>query len=376
MRNLLKRNEFIFILIVGVWMLNSCDTLNSEQQLNPLKNDQAKEIFTLPEHPVVINLLNSVGLKEQARVSIVELAQHGNTSTLRNGSLLYTPLPGFVGEDAVGYEIVTASGSASNFVVKINVSNDEAGFPCEAGVLPDIIFLDEFFQNNELLIIDVIANDIFCSSCSFCVNADPSSITIVSEPMMGKARVENNHIVYQPLFSIDNFFFDVFVYKVAKAGYPNTVGYASVLIGYFNEGKGEWGEWDDPDNPFLCSGKPKANQNDIQLHVDPEEPIPAYINVLGNDYFCPQGLNWNSLKIVIEPEKGKASFDKKGGVVYTPNTNSIGTDIFIYEFCHTNGDCTQGKVLLNLISFNANQEGSGSASGDCDDASITVFITN
>lgn len=95
------------------------------------------------------------------------------------------------------------------------------------------------------------------------------------------------------------------------------------------------------------------------------------INVTANDKTCSM-IGENSLRIEIQPTNGKAEIiDRK--VVYTPNPNFIGEDVFFYRIGINNNknpvapvevsvseskDCTSGMTddIINVLSYTPNTD--------------------
>jgi len=87
---------------------------------------------------------------------------------------------------------------------------------------------------------------------------------------------------------------------------------------------------------------------------------PIVIEVLHND--TPHGTTPH---ITNAPANGTAVMNLDNTVTYTPNTNFVGTDTFVYELCNIDGVCvtatvtirvTNGLTIYNAININGNSQ--------------------
>ena len=88
---------------------------------------------------------------------------------------------------------------------------------------------------------------------------------------------------------------------------------------------------------------------------------PIVIDVLHND--TPHGTVTPHITTI--PTKGTAVVNHDNTVTYTPNTNFVGIDTFVYEICNTDGVCvsatvtvkvTNGLTIYNAISISGNSQ--------------------
>ena len=72
------------------------------------------------------------------------------------------------------------------------------------------------------------------------------------------------------------------------------------------------------------------------------------IDVLANDTFCEEEMNWSSIKIVQQPLMGTVDLNMadSGVICYTAGQSFTDDDLFVYEFCTLNGDCYQANVTI------------------------------
>ena len=88
---------------------------------------------------------------------------------------------------------------------------------------------------------------------------------------------------------------------------------------------------------------------------------PIVIDVLHND--SPHGTVTPHITTI--PTNGTAVVNHDNTVTYTPNTNFVGIDTFVYEICNTDGVCvsatvtvkvTNGLTIYNAININGNSQ--------------------
>ena len=87
---------------------------------------------------------------------------------------------------------------------------------------------------------------------------------------------------------------------------------------------------------------------------------PIVIDVLRND--TPHGITPH---VTTTPANGTAVVNLDNTVTYTPNTNFVGTDTFLYELCNIDGVCvtatvtirvTSGLIIYNAVNINGNPQ--------------------
>ncbi|MEO1654100.1 MAG: Ig-like domain-containing protein [Bacteroidota bacterium] len=320
-----------FILLVGI--IVSCDQL--QQDVVPTDPvDPDFEVKTLPESPLVVNLLerHSVGATTTFNLKSAT-TNKGRAEFVDKGLVLYTPNAGEnSGTDEIDYE-VCADGNCQDFAIGVTFTTDSTDVPCEQGVRPDFITI--FCPApEENIFIDVLANDYFCDQA-----ADPQTLALISEPIYGTARVEDGQVIYNqsPVDSVNILPFpwvDVLVYRVAQTGDPSNVGYAAVVITIL------------PDVP-ICTDI--AAQDDF-VTVNQDED--SFIDVLQNDILCIDQLE--TIIIDNQPTNGvaevlQASIDFLPSIKYTPNAGYVGSDQLTYTVRNFDGLTATATVYLEVI---------------------------
>lgn len=80
------------------------------------------------------------------------------------------------------------------------------------------------------------------------------------------------------------------------------------------------------------------------FRTNPDTPLT--MNVLANDRFCQGAADSSSLKIGTNPEHGKITIRSNRQLVYTPDPDYEGQDVFTYRICNTNNRCSEAPVRI------------------------------
>jgi len=90
---------------------------------------------------------------------------------------------------------------------------------------------------------------------------------------------------------------------------------------------------------------PVAN-DDLATTVEGQ---PVEINVIHDDHDVDDNLDPSSVSIVDSPANGTATPNTDGTVVYTPSDGFIGTDVFTYKVCDTEGLCSEVSAEVSVL---------------------------
>ena len=240
-----------------------------------------------------------------------------------DGSYTYIPTPTFIGLDSFTYVICDdgiPGPLCDTATVYINVipeptdSNDAPIANNDAGVT----------LVNTPLTGDVSNND-------FDPDNDPLTFILLDPTDNGVVTLlPNGTYIYTP--DTNYVGTDQFTYVVCDpAGLCDT---ATVFIDVLPDSNGT----DDNDAPIAV---------DDAVITDVNTPVGG--NVLPND-FDPNGdsLIVNTTPIV-DPTNGTVTIDPLGNFVYTPDSNFVGTDQFVYEVCDTAGLCVTATVYVTVV---------------------------
>ena len=273
-------------------------------------NDSA---VTQIDTPVTVDvLLNDGDPDGDALTSFID-TQPANGTAVANpdGTVTYTPNPGFSGLDSFVYGIDDGNGGTDTGTVSVTVF---AGNQAPVAVDDSVATPTEAPIN-----INVLANDDN-------PDLDPLTVTILTPPSNGTAVVNpDNSVSYTP----DALFIgmDSFVYLLDDGqGGADT---ATVDI-----------------NVFVGNVPPTANVD----FATTTENVPVTIDVLVND----SDANGDSLGVSIntQPANGTAGVNLDDTVTYVPNGGFVGIDSFTYAADDGNGGTAIATVSVTVFSNN------------------------
>ena len=235
-----------------------------------------------------------------------------------NGIVTYVPNPVYKGPDQFTYRVCDldpfnpSCDSATVFILVKSKFDDLQAGNDTIGTM----------ENTPVTIryIDLISNDEVGEG-----TIDFSSFTILSVPQHGSYELDEttNNLVYTPF---DNYFGpDWMTYRICDN--DTSCDMAEINI------------WVEEVNTAPVAG------DDYYMVTD---NTTKRLYVLSNDFDYDGTLNWQSLAIITEPKNGSYEIDEKTGtLLYTPSVNA-NTDVFIYEICDNDGDCSQGTVNISI----------------------------
>lgn len=244
-------------------------------------------------------------------VSAVTQPANGTASIGGDGRVTYTPNNGYTGNDAFTYTVSDPGGLTATAVIRMVV--------LAGGNLPPVANNDTYeVPSNTESTLNVQVND---------SDPDGDALTIVDvvQPQNGTAIPNGAAIVFTP--SAGFFGVDTFSYTVSdgKGGTDTATVVVQVVPG---------------------PGVPTANDD---LVVTPEDNA-ILIVVLANDS-DPDG-DVLSTRLLTSPSHGTAVVNADGTVLYTPNNNFFGDDVFSYEACDPGNRCHPANVLVTVTPVN------------------------
>ncbi|HEY6925191.1 MAG TPA: FG-GAP-like repeat-containing protein [Steroidobacteraceae bacterium] len=116
-------------------------------------------------------------------LTITKAPVSGAANANTDGSITYTPSPGYSGSDGFQYTVRDGLGAPSN-VASVSIRVQPA---------PVAVNDTARLQANQSVTIDVLANDTTAGG-----TIDPASIKIVAEPMHGTTHVADGEVIYTP----------------------------------------------------------------------------------------------------------------------------------------------------------------------------------
>jgi len=229
-----------------------------------------------------------------------DLKPDNGTAELHNGDIIYTPDDGFYGEDSFTYTICDGEGGSDQTTVYVTVMEDCENIFYECALPVTVVELcPEFCQ---------LSGDVTLTGAT---SAFDCSLT----------NLPNGCIRYIGLPSQQG------VDEVTVTGCDEN-GNCSEAV-YFIDLSG-------------C-GNIFAGNDDIIIDEDEEVTIDA----TGND----DGVGSLTITEIADPMNGTASLDADGNIVYSPDADYNGADVFTYTIVDADGNEATGSVfvLINAV---------------------------
>jgi hypothetical protein len=282
---------------------------------------------TLEDTPVIVVVVNNDTDTEDpvldvATMSIVNQPLHGTAAINSDGTITYRPALNYNGPDSLQYTIKDSSGLTSNAAtlsITVNPVNDT---PVANS---DLVSMDE----DTLLEINVLGNDTDVDGND---TINVASVEIVNAPDNGSLFIDTTTGVVQYTPNADYFGGDSFIYQIADiGGLISSNATVSITINSVN------------DSPRL-----------VDDSATTDEDTPITISILPNDADVDGTLDLTTLAFVTTPAHGTVVFNADGNVVFTPDLNYHGNDLFSYTISDNNGlvSATAASVLLTINSIN------------------------
>ncbi len=297
-------------------------------------------------------LQNDTDIDGDGLTAVVATGPANGTLTLNaDGSFTYLPSAGFHGADSFTY---TASdgGLSDTATVTIHVNSPP-------------VAADDAYQTDEDTPLDVLAADGLQGNDSDS-DGDELTVIIVAGPVHGTLTPNTNGaFLYEPADDYSGP--DSFTYKVNDGLADSAVATVSLTVNPVN------------DAPLAAADSYSVPQNTV-LNVD------AVSGVLAND----TDLDGPALaaSVVTGPTHGMLTLMQDGSFTYTPDTDYLGPDSFVYEV--SDGTLTSqatvsldvqepgegeaaGAAELALLSFLSGDEESGGLLGDWETAADQAY---
>jgi hypothetical protein len=296
------------------------------------REDQAS---TPEDTAVTINVLaNDTDVDgDSLTVEVVGGPNGGEAVVNNDGTVTYTPAPGFSGQDVFTYTVDDGNGGTdiSQVFVFVESVND-----------PPVANNDQVVTDEDTPVtIDVLAND---------SDDDGDVLTIVatSNPANGTVDPTNDgQIVYVPN---ENFHgVDTFTYVIRDPSGAESDATVTVVVRSVN---------DDP-----------VARND---EASTPEDTAVTINVLAND----TDVDGDSLtvEVVGGPNGGEAVVNNDGTVTYTPDPGFSGQDVFTYTVDDGNGGTHIAQVSVLVESINDPPVANLDQVSTEEDTSVTISV--
>ncbi|NNF63433.1 MAG: tandem-95 repeat protein [Acidimicrobiia bacterium] len=246
--------------------------------------------------------------------SVVVTSGPSDGSAVANGdgTVTYTPNPGFAGSDSFLYRICDSTSLCATATVTVTVTDVPE---------PPVAVADSATTNEDMSVsINVAANDSDPDG-----DLDLSSISIISFPSQGTVSVTGGGFVtYFPAANTNGS--DSFVYRICDSGGRCAAATVSVTI-------------------VAVPDAPKAVNDTATTTVN----TAVVVAVSANDSDPDGDLDIDSISIVTTPANGMAQINGSGAIRYTPDGGFTGSDSYVYRICDFGGNCSQATVSITVL---------------------------
>jgi VCBS repeat-containing protein len=282
--------------------------------------------------PVVINVLPNDSDPDGENLIVQSVTQSNNGSVVNNGTdVTYTPDSGFSGIDVFTYTISDSNGETATATVTVAIAavND-----------PPVAQDDsDSTDENTPVVIDVLPND---------SDPDGDSLIVESVTQAEHGEVVNNgtDVVYTPDPGFDGV--DLFTYTISDGNGETATATVTVAVAAVND--------------------PPIAQDDSD---STDEGTPVVIDVLPNDS-DPDGDNF-SIQSVTPPANGTV-VNNGTDIVYTPNPDFNGVDVFTYTISDGNGETATATVTIAVAAINDPPTALDDGVITGEDAAVTILV--
>jgi len=256
----------------------------------------------------VINVLdNDDQGSGNATVSVTSDPSHGTAVVLADGTIKYTPVDDYVGDDSFQYTITDSNGNTSTATVSVMVTGQ-----CMGGNEAPIANDDTAVAQCDAITIDVLGNDED-------PDGDTLSIIGLGDPSLGMAVIRGNTVVYTPVSSCGTGT-DTFSYTISDGhGHEAT---ATIRVDVQRDGGND---------PINVSNDRATTQEGEGVTID----------VLAND---DSGL---MIVSTSSPANGYVEI-LSGKLAYLPKDGFSGTDSFTYTVKNSAGKTAEATVTVTV----------------------------
>ncbi len=269
--------------------------------------------------------------------SLVTQALHGIAVVNADGTYTYTPVLDYNGPDTFSYQICDIDGDCDQAVVSITVS-----------LTDDVpVAVDDSFTTDE---------DIQISS-TLSGNDTPSGDggnvwSLVTQSLHGTAVVNTNGtFTYTPAANYNGT--DTFTYRLCDTDSDCDEATVTITITAVD------------DTP--------SSANDTNTTT---EDTQVSGNVSTNDTPSGDGGNvWSLVGANGGASHGTVTMNPDGSYTYTPAANYNGTDVFTYQLCDTDADCSTGTVTVTITSVDDTPSSANDTNTTTEDTQVSGNVS-
>jgi gliding motility-associated-like protein len=278
----------------------------------PVANDDSRG--TSKNTDVIVDVLvNDSGLEDGGLVLTVSSPASNGTAIVNvDNTITYSPNLDYIGSDSFEYQICDTDGECSIAIVTITVK--------ESNLIPNAIDDNITTVMNSAVSVNVLSND---------TNLDDGGIvvSIHENPVNGTLIVNgDNTITYTPYNWYQGS--DSFKYIVKDAEGDYDVATVFVTIN------------------AIPNYIPVAQDDSRGTSID----MLVVIDVLTNDSGLEDGVK--TLTVSNDPDDGNTIVNPDNTITYTPDNGFTGTDVFEYEVCDNDDECSTAQVTITVRETN------------------------
>jgi hypothetical protein len=328
-------------------LAGECDTATVDITINPVNDPPtADDDFANVDQdtPTDIDVQANDGDidGDTLTTQITSPPSNGSVSVNVDGSVRYTPDPGYVGNDSFAYQVCDPDLECAPATVYITVS--------DLPEPPDAVDDSDSVDEDSSVTVDVLGNDTDPEG-----DIDPSSVTVTSGPSGGSTSVNpDGSIDYTPdpdFSGTDSFTYEVCDTTPLPVGPGCDTATVTITVNPVND--------------------PPVAVNDSDS-VDEDSSVT--VDVLGNDSDVDDGLDPTSVNITSGPANGSVSVNPDGSIDYTPDPDFSGSDSFRYGVCDLAGACDTARVDITVNEVNDPPTARNDSDTVDEDSSVTVGV--
>ncbi|TCI97655.1 Ig-like domain-containing protein [Aeromicrobium sp. IC_218] len=302
-----------------------CDDSSVTVDVVPVATDD--RLVTPQDVPVTVPVrANDLG--DDVVVTLVSGPSHGLAAVLPDGSIRYTPGPGYLGTDVMRYRLCAASAPTLCAEAEVDVVVRPANTP---PVLPDQVLRT------------VTGQPVDGTLAGSDPDGDALTYVVAQDPAHGTATITGSRVDYRP-----------------AAGFSGRDEVAVIVC--------------DDGIPSLCaSGTVRVEVSPLAVddRARTDAGTPVRIDALAND----AGAS-GAPTVTVDPQDG--SVRRAGGrFVYTPDQGFTGRDRFTYRICSPGPDplCASAEVVVDVAADDVVPDDEGGTGTPPDGSTTTDDLT-
>ncbi len=290
------------------------DTARVNIEINPVAEEpdaRDDEATTQQDKEVLIDILSND--TPGGLLVTTALAESGQVLVGENGNLLYTPPPGFVGQDIIRYTVQDANGLTDGAMVTVTITPAEIQRPPVAA--------DDFASTQLGIPINV-----FVLNNDFDPDGDVINIVDFEMGRFGSVIQQGDILVYTPIEGFVGE--DSFEYTISDPLGQSDTARVTVSV-------------------VLPNQPPQA----VDDFAFTNQGSAVSISVLDND-FDPDGEALSIVDFTTLTDNAGTVAQSGGSLIYTPAFGFVGQDMFAYTISDPTGNTDTARVSVSVNPIN------------------------